>query len=217
MEFRGMLKHAADVRREPLPVDFARRARIGAHDGMLVANGVGWQRAAAAVAACGGFAPDAIVSTGFCGAVDEKLEIADIVAGTSVIGGARAHTCAALQAPHSGAIASIDHVAETAEEKRKLRESGATAVEMEAASVAASAEKLGLPFYCVRAVTDLACESMANDFNGALRSDGHFDTMFILRGALCRPTERFPELLRLRSRCNRAACVLGEFFVGCRF
>ena len=89
--------------------------------------------------------------------------------------------------------------------------------EMEAAGVAERAEALGLPFYCVRAVTDLASEDMANDLNGALREDGHFDTMHILRGTLRNPWLCLPELFRLRNRCIRAASVLGEFIADCRF
>jgi len=75
----------------------------------------------------------------------------------------------------------------------------------------------GLPFYCVKVVTDLAGETMANDFNAALRADGHFDTMVILRATLRRPLARLPELCRLRQRSVRAACVLGDFFADCRF
>jgi hypothetical protein len=74
-----------------------------------------------------------------------------------------------------------------------------------------------LPFYCVRVVTDLAGETMANDFNAALRADGHFDTMVVLRGALRRPLARVPELCRLRQRSVRAARVLGVFFANCRY
>ena len=58
-----------------------------------------------------------------------------------------------------------------------LHAGGGIAVEMEAAGVAARAEELGFDFYCVRVVTDLAGEDMANDFNMALREDGHFATM----------------------------------------
>jgi hypothetical protein len=90
-------------------------------------------------------------------------------------------------------------------------------VEMEAAGVAARAQARGLPFYCIRVVTDLAGETMANDFNAALRADGHFDTMVILREALRRPLARLPELCRLRQRSVRAARVLGDFFANCRY
>jgi nucleoside phosphorylase len=218
-EYRGMLAHASEVRREKLPIDFAQSGRFGGVHALLAANGAGWQRAAAAVDAAGEFRPEAIVSTGFCGALDETYGIGDVVVGTAVLGGGREHPSVPLPAAgaRQGVICSIDHVAGTAEEKRQLRKSGASAVEMEAAGVANSAEKRGIPFYCVRVVTDLAGETLANDFNRALRPDGHFDTMFILRGALCRPAARLPELLRLRNRCARAAQVLGEFLVGCRF
>ena len=110
-----------------------------------------------------------------------------------------------------------DRVARTAEEKRILRTQGASAVEMEAAGVASRAEALGLPFYCVRAVTDLAGEDMANDFNKALRPDGHFGTMRIFSHALRHPVARLPELIRLRQHGERAARALGEFFADCRF
>ena len=62
-------------------------------------------------------------------------------------------------------VAPGDRVAQTAEEKRKLRATGASVVEMEAASVHTSARALGLPFFCVRAVTNLADETFANDLN----------------------------------------------------
>jgi len=114
-------------------------------------------------------------------------------------------------------VGSVDHVAQTAEEKRLLRAGGAMVVEMEAAGVAARAQARGLPFYCVRVVSDLAGETMANDFNAALRADGHFDTMVVLRGALRRPLARVPELCRLRQRSVRAARVLGVFFANCRY
>jgi hypothetical protein len=88
---------------------------------------------------------------------------------------------------------------------------------MEAAAVAERANVRSLPFYCIRVVSDLACEDMANDFNKALRSDGHFATMNILAGTLRKPLVRLPELLRLRSRCARAARLLGDFIADCRF
>lgn len=118
------------------------------------------------------------------------------------------------QAPRhfSGPIRSIPYVARTAEEKRNLAVTGAIAVEMEAAGIAARAENHGLPLYCIRAVTDLAGETLANDFNKALRLDGQFDTILILKGTLRHPIARLPELFRLRKRCVRAAHILGDFF-----
>jgi nucleoside phosphorylase len=217
MEFRGILARAKDIRTPRIGAEFARQASLVGNEVLLVTNGMGSKRAAGAVDAGCAFQPQVIVSTGFCGALDEALQIGDVVAATAVSANGRLRTARGVEAAHRGVICSIDHVAQTAGEKRRLRETGACAVEMEAGAVAEKADGLGLPFYCVRAVTDLANETMANDFNRALRSDGHLDTMDILRGALRFPTSRVAELFRLRSRCVRAAEALGEFFVGCRF
>ena len=204
-----------------LPVDWSRTIRLGSHDVLAVANGAGAMRAASAVdAAAAVFHPDAVISTGFCGALDPDLRVADVVVATAVVSADRRYNALPVStaaAYHSGVVCSIDRVAQTAEEKRRLRAGGAMAVEMEAAGVAARAQALGLPFHCIRVVTDLAGETMANDFNAALRSDGHFDTMVILRATLRRPLARLPELCRLRQRSVRAARVLGEFFANCRF
>jgi hypothetical protein len=120
-------------------------------------------------------------------------------------------------AHHLGVVLTIDHVAQSAAEKRSLRQTGSIAVDMEAAAVAERSGALGLPFFCIKAVTDLAGEDMANDLNAAMRPDGHFDTIKILGSIFCRPLVRLPELLRLRRRSARAARALGDFFADCRF
>jgi nucleoside phosphorylase len=200
MEFRGM------PRREDLA---------------LKTNGVGANRAAAAVeSALEEFRPDAVVSTGFCGALASMMNVGDIVVATEVRAGKRRFASRQPQTyrdHHTGVVMSIDHVASTAVEKAKLHESGAIAVEMEARGVAETAQAHDLPFYCIKVVSDLAGEDMANDFNSALRPDGHFATIDILRSSLRQPLVRVPELLRLRKRCARAALLLGEFIADCRF
>ena len=218
MEFLGVRAKSRPVR---LAVDWARALNFGGHEALLVANGVGYQRAAAAVdAAFANFAADAVISLGFCGALAPELGVGDIVVATEIAASDRSFAAqepAGAPAHPAGTVGSLDHVARTAEEKRGLRARGWIAVEMEAAGVAARAEALGRPFYCIKAVTDLAGESMANDFNSALRSDGHFDTIDILRSSLRHPSVRLPELFRLRKRCLRASKVLGDFVADCRF
>jgi nucleoside phosphorylase len=114
-------------------------------------------------------------------------------------------------------VASIDHVAETAEEKRKLRASGASVVEMEAAGAAGAAADMGVPFYCVRVVSDLAGEDFANNFNAALTEDGSFSVARLAIGALASPRKRLGELVRLKHRTEMAAKKLGEFLANCTF
>ena len=87
MEFPGVLRHTVSARPAGVAVDWSRRARLGEHDVLLVANGAGARRAAAAVdAALAGFAAEGIVSTGFCGALAPELRVADVVVGTAVTG-----------------------------------------------------------------------------------------------------------------------------------
>jgi adenosylhomocysteine nucleosidase len=194
------------------------RFRLGPNEMLLVESGVGARRAMAAVDSASSFHPEAIVSTGFCGALDPQLGIADIVVADSVAmpGGSR-YPARQLAGGRHCMVCSVDHVVGTAAEKHNLYAAGFGAVEMEAAGVASRAESLGLPFYCIRAVSDLAEEDMANDFNGALTADGHFDTIKLLLGSFRRPLARIPELIRLRKRCARSAFALGEFFADCRF
>jgi len=191
------------------------------NDLVLKANGVGAARAAAAVeSALREFKLDAVVSTGFCGALAPVMDVGDIVVATEVHADGRRFSVLQPQAHrphHAGVVASIDHVASTAAEKAQLHAAGAIAVEMEACGVAERALAHNLPFYCIKVVSDLAGEDMANDFNSALRPDGHFATIDILRSSLRQPLVRIPELLRLRKRCARAALLLGEFIADCRF
>jgi adenosylhomocysteine nucleosidase len=221
MEYAGVLASASGVRSRRLKVNWAREAGLGGHVVLLAANGAGATRAAAAVdAACGYFQPEAVVSTGFCGALDPALTVAAVVVATRVFGedGDYPSLPVSSASPFcAGPVRSIGHVAIAAEEKRRLRATGACAVEMEAAGVAARAEERGLPFYCIRGVTDLAEETLQNDFNKALRTDGHFATISILSSALRYPAARLPELVRLRRRCVSAAHALGSFLANCRF
>lgn len=220
-EFDGLLRLCSSVRKLEWPVYWARSAESDGRQLWMVANGAGAAYAGRAVevgvAAC---RPEAIVSMGFCGALDPALEIGDVFVATAVEAAGRRFDARLPQAdaPYAiGVLASIDHVAQTATEKGLLRAGGASAVEMEAAGVAQAADAHGIPWFCVRSVTDTANEGFVTDFNKALRSDGHFGTINLLTSALRNPGKALPELFRLRRFCRIAARTLGEFVAGCRF
>jgi adenosylhomocysteine nucleosidase len=221
MEFRGLSRRCTQLRPAKLQADWSRTGSLGDHRILFTANGAGAHRAAMAVdAAVPSFRPDAVLSLGFCGALDPDLVIAGIVAGTTIFAGDRTFAAELpdTAAPHRlGPVRTLDHVASTAAEKARLRSTGAIAVEMEAAGVAVRAQALSLPFFCIKTVTDLAGETMANDFNASLLSDGHFDTIKILRSSFRQPWVRLPELVRFRARCVKAARALGDFIADCRF
>jgi adenosylhomocysteine nucleosidase len=220
-EFDGLLRFCSGVRKLAWPVYWARSGESGGRQLWMVANGAGAAPAARAVeVACTEWRPEAIVSMGFCGALDPALEIGDIFVATGVDAAGRRFEARLPRAdtPHStGILASIDHVAQTAGEKQLLRNGGASAVEMEAGGVAQIAAALGIPLFCVRSVTDTASDSFVVDFNKALRTDGHFATIKLLASALENPGRALPELFRLRRFCRIASRTLGEFIDGCRF
>jgi len=204
-----------------LPVHWVRAGKWRGRDVIAIANGVGAERAAAAIQAAQTIATSfsGFVSIGTCGALDPSLAIADIIVATSVTDGNT--TWPALH-PHgpptrSGLVHSSPHLARTAEEKRKLRQSGAIIVEMEAAGIARSAQELDVPFYCIRAVSDLADESFFIDFENFLMSDGRFNVPRLAMHAMAHPMKGLSELLRLQRRTSAAAKQLGGFLADCHF
>lgn len=221
-EFRGVLERAREKRRLGLGAQWARSAKLGGHEVLLVTNGAGRRRAALAVEAAvsAGFEPEAIASVGFCGALAPELEVADVVVADQVTGGAETYQSVLVSGGgrfERGNLITVDRVAQTTEEKRVLYATGAKVVDMEAAGVAQQAKSMSVPFVGIKAVTDLAGETLHNDFQRVLRPDGHFDTIGILVSALRKPLTRIPEVVRLGWRCARAARALGVFFADCRF
>lgn len=218
-ECAGLLSHWQGVHPVSLPVNWARAGRWKGRDVMAIANGAGAERAFAAVLVTP--RPSVICNIGFCGALDDALRIGDIVVATEVRDGTRTYATLVprgiAEVAESGAVASIGRVAQTAAEKRNLRATGASIVEMEAAGAARAAEDLGLPFYCIRAVSDLAGEDLENDFNAALLPDGTFSVLRLVTGALASPRQRLGELLRLQQRTALAAKHLGDFLADCTF
>jgi nucleoside phosphorylase len=223
LEFSGLLRHILKPQPAPLPVHWARRGTWKRHDVLLLANGAGSSRSADAARigmARIGNGPAAIISVGFCGALDSDLNIGDIVVADKVFFNDQMFDCvpaATSENYRHGAIYSNTRIAATAKEKEQLGRSGAIAVEMEAGGVGAEARRRGMPFFCVRAVSDLAGESFANDFNAALGPDGRYRKAKLIGSAIMKPRRRLPELIRLKQRCDLAAVRLGDFLDSCSF
>ena len=222
-EFDGFLANAERVVKLDWPLRFARMVWLNGRAGLLVANGPGSKLAGQALDVLRGkqlnFELTGLVSTGFCGALDKTLEPCDIFVANQLLTATSVHELSPIATKRkykTGKLLSIDRVASTAAEKLELRNTGADAVEMEAAAVAAKANEWNLPFYAIRVVTDTAAEGFPLDFNLMRDSAGRFDRSKIIRAALRRPGVIFPELMKLNKRCKSAAKALGEFIADCR-
>ncbi len=216
-ELDGILGRAAGLTPLRWPVEFAREFVLNGQASIAVANGPGPKLA--------GCALDAIrerreirgvVSVGYCGALKPGLDANGIAVATRVNNhGARAPEVS--RAFTAGPVLSADRVVTSVEEKSGLARTGAIAVEMEAEALAERAESWGVPFYCVRIVTDTAAEAFPLDFNAWRDADGRFRRSRILLAALRRPGVLVPQLMRLDRRCRDASAVLGDFIANCRF
>jgi adenosylhomocysteine nucleosidase len=220
-EFAGLLRHASRVERLEWPIEFARRAEIAGSVWLMAAHGPGPRLAerAAGVAVERG-RPRALASIGLCGALAPELAPASIFVAGEVLaadGGTWPASLPAEAPPAAkGRAISIDRVAVSAREKSELRRSGAAVVEMEAAAVARTASGRGVPFYCIRAVSDTASEDLPLDFNIYRDAEGRFSRARIAAAVLLRP-RRIPSLLRFDRNCREAARRLGDYLVHCRF
>ena len=218
-EFDGFMAHANRTAKIDWPLEFVHSAIWNGEPALFVANGPGSRLAGRAVDVVTERQPlAALISIGFCGALDPALRRGDIFVATEVLGvGPALLPEGASRAHHTGSLISIDRVAITPAEKAELRRTGASIVEMEAAAIAARAKLEGTPFYCIRAVTDTADESLPLDFNRMRDTDGRFSRVRILAATCRKPGTLFPELLRLNNRCKSAAKALGDFIADCRF
>jgi adenosylhomocysteine nucleosidase len=219
------------VRSLKWPIDHAEEGIWEGQRAILAANGAGPKLASEVVEVArraimlsdlSSSRLDAIVSVGVCGGLDPDRKPNDVLVATTVLA-PEARDSFACQLPGpvertgliTGTVVSIDRVAVTTEEKVRLRELGANAVEMEAAGVAAKARQLGVPFFCIKAVSDSFEDAMPLDMNRMRTPEGRFARGKIGNYAVTHP-QILPNLLRLKRRADDAAAALGEFLASCQ-
>jgi adenosylhomocysteine nucleosidase len=228
-ELKPFAGYLTGLRKLSWPLDYAYEGVLEGRRMMLAANGAGPKLAAQAVevamravtvAELSASRLEAVVSVGYCGALDPALKENQIVMATAILNAATRETTECATVPMEGsAIAGVvlsqDRVVNLASEKQELRTSGAIAVEMEAAGVLARTRKADLPFFCIKAVSDLADESFPLDLNQMRTTEGRFSRGRIGSYAITHP-KALPGLFQLKRRSEQAAKALGEFLVSCR-
>ncbi len=218
------------LRKLKWPIDYAFEGVLEGRRVLLAANGAGPKLASQAVeiairavtgAELSSSRLEAVVSTGYCGALNRNLRESQIVVGTGVLelASREMFECAPVDAAGefvSGLVLSQDRIANDAAEKQQLEQHGAVAIDMEAAGVAARTKRAGLPFYCIKAVCDRADESFPLDINRMRTPEGRIARVKIGVHALTHPG-LVPRLLHWKRRSEDAAKALGECLVSCRF
>lgn len=188
-----------------------REARIIAGEGVKVVIGGGSsaqleRKLDGLLNALGYGAPDLmLLSFGVCGALAPDLKAGDLVLGSAVIGAGRSWPTdpqrtealhARLASARIAAVAAGDEAVGSVEAKRALFEATrAVAVDMESHIVARLAERHGLPFAVVRAVSDAADHALPPAALVGMKADGSVDIAAVL-GALARRPGQFPALMR---------------------
>ncbi len=153
---------------------------------VLVRSGMGRQRAQRALAEIAErYDLKEIISIGYAGALDPSLEVGDLVVADKVIemdssrpdGDMKSYSLDkeifnTIAGDHGKILLTVDRVAATPQEKKKLREKySAVAVDMETSALAEEAKARNLSFISVRAITDTADQELI-DCAHLLADDG---------------------------------------------
>lgn len=223
-EFASFQAAGIDLTPASVGVHWSAAASLPSGPALLAANGPGRESGALAVrVVCEQVPVRAVVSTGFAGALDPSFQVGDIFVAENVIQfeprleyPVRLLPSSPQPAPAVGSLLTIDEVAQTAERKAELRSTGAGAVDMEASAVAAEAQQRGLPFSCIRVISDAAGTSFAIDFNRARRRNGTFSGWRVLGQVLTNPGS-WKQLSVLHNDLRTAARALAVFFQKVRF
>ncbi len=105
-------------------------------------------------------------------------------------------------------LVSVPSVADAAEKRRLHEAYAAGLVDMEAATIARLAESRGIPFYCFKAVSDEAGETLP-DVSRFIGSDGQLRTIQFIARSMLRPST-WPVLISLAKSSKAAAASLAE-------
>ncbi|MFY9562346.1 MAG: hypothetical protein WAQ52_19105 [Terriglobales bacterium] len=183
-------------------------------EALLICGGIGPEAARRATEAIiQEFQPSRVLSVGFAGALEPRLQVGEVFEPRTVINagdGARTDTGSGR-----GTLVSFGAVAGR-EQKRKLAEAyGAAAVDMEAAAVAQGAERCGVRFGALKAVSDEAAFAMP-PVEKFVEADGSFGSARFALYVAMRPWlwGRTIALARNSARASRALCSALEQYLG---
>ena len=182
---------------------------------LLIQAGMGSEGVARALTALD--KPSLLLSAGFCGGLSPAAHLGEIVIGSQVVGQTGSFSAdphllesasrafKALGCPfHVGPILTVDKVITSADRMQRPVAPEIVAVDMESAHLAEAAERQGIPFLAIRAVSDTPSTPWATEERHLLKPDGRLKTA-ALAISLFRHPSRIARLLRLASTLRPAS------------
>ena len=147
--------------------------------------------------------PDQLISTGWAGALREELATGQAFDVSAVIDARTGERFVAAVPLPDCCLVTSPKVAEAHEKLRLAETYSASLVDMEASAIARLAQMRGIPFYCIKGISDGYTEQLP-DFNRFISSDGHFQTLRFVLFALIHPGY-WPALIRMGENSKKAA------------
>lgn len=151
---------------------------------------------------------DLVLSIGWAGALSSECKAGEAynVAGVYDARTGERFNCDA--GAGSQWLVTSPRVADEAEKSRLAGTYKAALVDMEAAAIARLAAMRGIPFYCIKGVSD-PLDAKLPDFNHFIDPDGQFQTPKFVLFALLRPWI-WPALLRMGENSKQASQSIAE-------
>ncbi len=173
---------------------------------VLICGGIGQEAARRATEAIAvKYHPELLVSAGFAGALDPNLRVGEIITPSRVID---AKDSSRTEIPSGSGVLVSGSATAGAAQKAKLASSyGAQAVDMEAAAVARGAQKHGIAFAALKAISDERDFEMPS-MDRFVSSSGQLRSGAFVLFALLRPW-LWPSVFRLArnsAKASRALC-----------
>jgi adenosylhomocysteine nucleosidase len=180
------------------------RWRFDQGEWIAACAGAGVQAATRAFAeAEKGGALDAVISTGWAGALRKELAPGQVCDVSSVIDARTGERFVAAGPPSNFWLVTSSRVADVHEKRRLAETYEASLVDMEAAGVARLAQIRGIPFYCIKGISD-GYRDQLPDFNRFISVNGQFQLGRFIVFVLLRPWYWRP-LARMGENSKKAA------------
>jgi adenosylhomocysteine nucleosidase len=151
---------------------------------------------------------DAVISTGWAGALCEQLAPGQVCDVSCVIDARTGERFLSAVPPSDCWLVTSSRVADVHEKLRLASTYQASLVDMEAAGVARLAQMRGIPFYCVKGISD-GYNDQLPDFNRFITANGQFQLGRFVVFSILRPWQ-WPALIRMGENSKKAARGIAE-------